>query len=383
MELALSDGPAPEQLLWCGEDAVVIANGQNITVIGPKGETFILHCPGIVALTTEIDSLRIQFRNRSGLLIRRSKQSILAETNALAKFYYALQTEDLTGVSALWSTPKDDLCELTLQCLEAAKFEYDTSIQLRLLRIADLGRGCMPGLLCQDFVDTIAVLRVLNNLRSPEAGFMMTYQQYKALSANNLVMRLARRHLFSLALAFCSALSIHPEDVLNYWAAHKARTMHLAMASDEEILNALTANLAEYSTSSSFVKAVLYIHTTLQRKHLALQLLPFIRDEQEQIRLLVQMKQIRMALTSSIRSLNTDLLTEVVVLIHKENPEFLRSLKTATDYVETEPVMMLLNVNLPLHERLANFLATCNGLSPGTSGMVSLLMLHTLITHSL
>ena len=376
MEVALNDGSAPEQLLWCGEDAVVIASAQKIQVIGPKGNVYILNCHGIVAMATEIDSLRIQFKGRSSLLMRRSTQLISAESSILAKFYDDLQQEDITGLSSLWSIPKDELCELTLQCIEAAVSEYDTSQQLRLLRVADLGRGYMPGLLCQDFVDAIAIIRILNNLRSPEVGIMMTYNQYKALSPAKVVMRLARRHQFSLALAFSSELSIRPDDILNYWAVQKVKVMHLSLASDDEIVHALTTNMMEYSKSTSFIKAVKYIYTVLQRKHLALQLLPLIRDEQEQINLLTQMKQLRMALQSSIKSQDIDMLTGVVVLIQQENPEFLRSLKTAADYNEIEQVMILLCTNLPMHVRRAHFLDVCNCFSPGISGMASLEMLN-------
>ena len=205
---------------------------------------------------------------------------------------------------------------------------------------------------------------------------MMTFLQYKSLSPAKLVMRLARRHLFSLALAFASSLSIRFDDILNCWAIHKARSMHLAMTSDDGILNTLTANLKEHATSSSFMKAVLYIYTTLQRKQLALRLLPLICGEHDQVHLLIHMKQLRMALTSSISSQNIDLLTEVIIRMDKENPSFLNSLKTGTEYVEIEPVMMLLNLNLNMHERRVRFLSSCSCFSPGTFGRLSLAMVN-------
>ena len=359
----------PDRLMWCGEDAIVILAEQRITLVGPKGDTFVLCDSDVVAMTSEIDSLRVLFPNRSCLLYRRTKESISADNCNLSKFYDALQNEDIMSAKHILSTPTEDICDDALLCLEAAKNELDTNKQLRLLRIADLGRGYLPTLLCHDVVEAINILRILNNLRAIEVGIYMTFPQFKAIPPSRLILRLAKRRNLTLAFALCSRMNVSRDDVLNYWVIHKIKEMHSEAASDDDIRSAITTQIAEYTKTVSFFKAIRFVYTTLNRKNLAIRLLPLINDEHCKIDILIHLKQLRMAISTAISLENADTLTKVVAFVLKENPEFLKSLKTASEYAEIEKIMLLLSKNAPPHNKRSYLISMLQSLSSGTNGI--------------
>ena len=173
-------------------------------------------------------------------------------------------------------------------------------------------------------------LKVLNAVRFYEIGIPLTYAQYSYTSPEHLINRLTSRAMHLLALRISSYLSLPPDPVLKHWACAKiARTKgtggeSTGEASDEALCRAITekfksaggaqvrfADIAKRSwevgrpglaTKVSYEYVCLKGGADEQEK-----LLDFETQASDQVPLLLEMKEDRLALTKAVNSGDTDL----------------------------------------------------------------------------
>lgn len=72
---------------------------------------------------------------------------------------------------------KNKMEESVEECIEAARYEFDTTVQKNLIRAAYFGKAFIIGHDPNMYIETCRVLRVLNTLRDPKIGMPFTYSQ--------------------------------------------------------------------------------------------------------------------------------------------------------------------------------------------------------------
>jgi vacuolar protein sorting-associated protein 16 len=179
------------------------------------------------------------------------------------------------------------LIEAIETCTEAATKEFDIATQKRLLSAASYGmhfsykendeRSCImggplegseegsrlrPSYTTTKFVAGTRKLRILNALRNPNVGFILTSNQFDSISPTGLVARLVAMKRPALATSISKYLSL-PKSVQLYCRASKAAALVTSQSkkelSDAEIADAAIriinedgkASLSSKSKSSS------------------------------------------------------------------------------------------------------------------------------------
>lgn len=72
---------------------------------------------------------------------------------------------------------KNKIEESVDECIEAARYEFDTDMQKSLIRAAYFGKAFIVGHNPDKYIETCRVLRVLNALRDSKIGMPFTYTQ--------------------------------------------------------------------------------------------------------------------------------------------------------------------------------------------------------------
>lgn len=136
-------------------------------------------------------------------------------------------------------------------CIDSATREFDIATQKRLLRAASFGMqflyknllskdnyimggplngsdqekdGLLPSLTTVRFVDAGRKLRILNALRNPTVGYILTASQYDAISPTGVVARLIEMKRPSLAVAISKYTHL-PKSVQLFARASKAAAL--------------------------------------------------------------------------------------------------------------------------------------------------------------
>ncbi|CAG0889321.1 unnamed protein product [Darwinula stevensoni] len=116
---------------------------------------------------------------------------------------------------------EENLPKAVEQCIQAAAFEFDVSIQKLLLKAGNLGRGYLSRQNPSHFVETCQALRILAALRHTSLAIPLTYTQYQTLGTQVVVDRLVMRRKYLLAIRISKYLRIPPTDgedrILRHW----------------------------------------------------------------------------------------------------------------------------------------------------------------------
>jgi hypothetical protein len=328
----------PAQLLWCGEDAVVVAwPERGVLVIGPSGDylSFVRSGDGVATVepgdgdleggseeplhvVQEGDGVRMLSAHSHTLLqrvppsiqnIRSIGSTAPAATlvNAAAKFEAADADCDELLRTLL---AEDTLKEAVAECIGAATHEWDTSAQQHLLRCASYGKSFDPDFDSAVFVEACKRLRLLNALRAFGAGLPLTAHQFDTLTAPVVVDRLCARHAYRLALQVCDYLGLAKDRVLVHWACAKVRGS--SGQSDEDIRDRIRRNLAGVAGVS--YADIAAAADSAGRRKLATMLLGFEPRLADQVPILLKMREGRLALERAIASGDTDLV--YLALLH-------------------------------------------------------------------
>ena len=258
----------PRQMGWCGEDSVVLHwKNLGVLMVGPYGDWLRFPCDdddidgGInvghgnnesgmrnvggaeVYLVPEIDCCRV-ITSASVEILQRVPPGTadLLRIGSIEPGALLLDASDAfdSGSSnadeaARSITQQDGLLEeAILGCVEAAVGEFDVKVQKRMLRAASYGLhfACKdknygkkspgrPSPEAVTFVNASRKLRVLNSLRHPATGFVMTSSQYDSVMPKGVVARLVAAGRASLAASISEYLKLG-RRVSDYARAMKA-----------------------------------------------------------------------------------------------------------------------------------------------------------------
>ena len=281
----------PLEIRWCGEDSVVLHwKNLGILMVGPYGDwlRFPYENHGNLYLIPEIDCCRVVSDISVEILQRVPPATALLLR--IGSIEPAAMLLDASDAFDLGSAASDDaaraitktgmLSDAIEGCIDAAAKEYDIPTQKRLLRAASYGMHftfkdpkesrnimggsledaddenalTMPSSTTVKFVNTGRKLRILNALRNPAIGFVLTSAQYDAITPTGVVARLIAINKPALASSISKYLTL-PKSVQLFARASKAAAF---VASSKNLSDADTAEGAiriitedESGTSSS------------------------------------------------------------------------------------------------------------------------------------
>eukprot|EP00899_Mesostigma_viride_P000918 jgi/Mesvir1/10827/Mv07754-RA.2 len=321
----------PTQLLWCGQDSVVLYWSEALLVVGPFGDWLRFAYDEHVHLAAEVDGVRVLGPHASEFLQRVPDSVVdvfkVGSTAPGALLYDALEHFDKRSAKADESLRAvgSALPSAVQTCMEAAGHEFDAVRQRTLLRAAAYGHAFCSSFPKDAFREMCQVIRVLNAVRHFEIGVPISYRQYQVLGAAGLVDRLIHLHEHFLALRIADYLGLGQERVLTHWAC--AKISATLGAPDMQVRDEL-ASKVRGCRGFSFAKVASH---ALQhgRPRLAAMLLDFELRAREQVPLLTSMDDTDRALSRAIDSGDPDLVYHVLfhILEQKPMPEFIRAVQ--------------------------------------------------------
>mmetsp|Transcript_17132 Transcript_17132/g.25327 ORF Transcript_17132/g.25327 Transcript_17132/m.25327 type:complete len:1041 (+) Transcript_17132:101-3223(+) len=264
----------PSDMKWCGEDSVVLHwKKLGILMVGPYGDwlRFPFENTENVWIVPEIDCCRVVTDNSIEIL-----QRVPPATAALLRMGSIEPSAMLLDASDAFDSgsPSSDeaaraitktgmLLEAIETCMDAATREYNIDMQKRLLRAASYGmhfsykdpnrstimggstfanenNDFMPSNPAIKFTATARKLRILNALRDPRIGSVMTTLQYDHITPTGVIARLVAINRPALACSISKYLNLS-NDVQLYARCAKAAAL---ISSDKFKSDAETAEVA-------------------------------------------------------------------------------------------------------------------------------------------
>jgi vacuolar protein sorting-associated protein 16 len=268
LDFDTSEGSAspPLAMKWCGEDSVVLHwKNLGVLMVGPYGDwlRFPYEDSENVFLIPEIDCCRVLTDSSVEILQRVPPSTArLLRIGSIEPSAMLLDASDAFESGSLASeeaaraiVKTGQLIEAIETCCEAATKEFDIATQKRLLSAASYGmhfsykdnseRSCMmggplagsdeesrirPSYTTARCVEAARKLRILNALRNPTVGFVLTAAEYDAMSPTGLVARLIAMKRPALATSISKYLNL-PKAAQLYARASKASAF---VASDSQ-----------------------------------------------------------------------------------------------------------------------------------------------------
>ncbi|KHJ32046.1 putative vacuolar protein sorting-associated protein [Erysiphe necator] len=311
----------PIDMQWCGNDAIVMAWEDEVHIVGPNNVMAKYDYDSRVHFIAELDGVRLITNDVCDFI-----QKVPEVTDEVFRF----DTESpasilLDAVEQLEKkSPKVDnniqiirpnLVQAVDTCVKAAGFEFNTSLQKKLLKAASFGKSVLDIYNSDDFVDMCETLRVLNAVRFYEIGLPLSYEQYLRLTPEKLVMRLVNRHEYLLAVRIASYLRLPTDRIYVHWASEKVRLS----SDDDETIRRLIVEKLGNKRGISFVEVSRAAYDE-GRGRLATELLNHEPRAGKQVSLLLSMEEDETALDKAIESGDSDLILYVLLHLKKKLP---------------------------------------------------------------
>ncbi|RKP16669.1 hypothetical protein ROZALSC1DRAFT_31443, partial [Rozella allomycis CSF55] len=266
----------PNQMMWCGSDAVVISWDDYFYLIGPTGNF-------------------IKF-DRS------------TKPSALLCDAYENFEKQLGKTDEIIRTILPNLTEAVDECIEAALHDMDVDSQAKLLKSASFGKSYLETYNHSKFVKACQVIRILHNLRNEDVGMFMTFTQYDSCGFGNIIERLIERNLHLMAIKISQFIK-HPVDkIVMDWACQKINCND----EDHQVYNTIVSKLSQTPLSGISYSEIAKIAFSKGKVNLAVLLLDHESNLCEQIPLLLSMNKDKLALEKALNSLDADLIYLVI-----------------------------------------------------------------------
>ncbi|KAL1140171.1 hypothetical protein AAG570_000103 [Ranatra chinensis] len=315
----------PKQLVWCGNDAVVINWGSDIEVIAFSEDSIRFNYDSSLFLVQEVDCTRV-ITLQSHEIIQKVPSVVkeIFRINSNAPGSYLLDAskqfqKKSHRANEYLHLVKPKLFTAVTQCVEAAGHVFSSDTQKMLMKAAQFGKTFLDDCSPETYVMMCRVLRCLNAVRSRQIGIPVTYIQLQVLTVGGLMDLLLIRRQYYLALEIAKFLKIPDKSkILSHWACYKVK--QTSIGKDQiarEIADKLGRNEGVSYTAIAMKAA------DCGRTELAIKLIDYEPRATKQVPLLLRLKEDKAALIKAIDSGNTDLV--FTVLLHlKENMQMAR-----------------------------------------------------------
>ncbi|EJC99299.1 vacuolar protein sorting-associated protein 16 [Fomitiporia mediterranea MF3/22] len=321
-------GP-PRQIEWCGNDAVLVTWDRLALLVGPFGDTLSFYYTGPTYIIGEPDGVRILGPDVCDFVQKVPSSSVNVfrpgSTAPAAILFDAWENFQKRAPKADENirSIKPELAKAVDECIDAAGREWEPQWQRKLLNAAKFGRSFLDLHNPTDFVQMGQTLKVLNAVRYYEIGIPLTYAQFIYTSPEHLIARLTARALHLLALRMSTYLSLPPDPVLKHWACAKIARAKAGAgeadmdASDEALCRAITEKFKNAGGARVRYADIAKRSWEVGRPGLATKLLDYESQASDQVPLLLEMKEDRLALTKAVNSGDTDLIYSVLLHLQK------------------------------------------------------------------
>mmetsp|Transcript_4418 Transcript_4418/g.10762 ORF Transcript_4418/g.10762 Transcript_4418/m.10762 type:complete len:504 (-) Transcript_4418:1880-3391(-) len=204
----------PEQLAWCGADAVVLYWPEIMLLVGPFGDWIKYSYENPAKFTSERDGLRVVTSRRHEFIFRVHCALVdifsIGSTTPAALLRVATEHFDigLAKAETFLKLIGANIPLAVIGCIRAACNDTNSKRQVGLLRAAYFGLSFLksktiifnPWVLCK----ACTLLRILNAVHSADIGVPLTYAQYCHIGLRALVKRLIDMHHHLLAARILS-----------------------------------------------------------------------------------------------------------------------------------------------------------------------------------
>ncbi len=206
----------PTQLVWCGEDCVVLHwPGLGVLLVGPYGDWGRIQYPASnhLLLFPELDCCRV-LTEKGGLQLLRRVLPAIAAVASLGSTDPAAMLVDMVEASvdgdpkadeSIRTMAPEQLTQAVMNCLSAACQEMeDANRQKQLLHAASHGKSFLQDFNSDIFVSACREIRVLHTIRNRHgqgADLPLTYTEFEACGAHSLIARLTSRRMHLLAFS--------------------------------------------------------------------------------------------------------------------------------------------------------------------------------------
>ncbi|KAI5294151.1 hypothetical protein KEM52_004609 [Ascosphaera acerosa] len=312
---------APSDLLWCGNDCVVLCWEDELHLVGSDGQALEYLFDGRVHLVPEPDGLRLITNDACDFL-----HKVPRVTETIFKFGSSAPASvllDAVGQMEKNSPKADeniqrirpDLAEAVDMCVEAAGQEVSVYWQKQLLKAASFGKSFLDFYSSDAFVEMTERLRVLNAVRDYRVGLPLSMEQFLRLTPEKLLERLTSRREYLLAIKISEYLQLPTDRVYVQWASQKVRS---STEDDETICQLVVKKLhGKRGISYESIAQAAYAEG---RGHLAVQLLDQEPRAGKQVPLLLSMEEDALALERALESGDTDLILYVLFAMKRKLP---------------------------------------------------------------
>ncbi|KAF7789677.1 hypothetical protein EIP86_000623 [Pleurotus ostreatoroseus] len=317
------------QVEWCGNDAVLVTWESTAVLVGPFGDILQWFYPGPTFAITETDGVRVIGPDSCDFIQKVPASSVSVfrpgSTSASAILYDAWEQFNKRSPKADESirSIRPELAAAVDECIDAAGREWEPYWQRRLLSAAKFGKAFLDLYDPTDFVNMGQALKVLNAVRFFEIGIPVTYAEYIKLSPAQLISRLTARNLHLLALRMSSFLHLPPSAVLKHWACAKILRSRPTSTSadtgvdDQVICDAIVQKFEKVGGVEVSYAEIAKKAWEVGRTELATKLLDYEPRASDQVPLLLNMKQDRLALAKAVESGDTDLVYHVLLNLQR------------------------------------------------------------------
>ncbi|CDH59927.1 vacuolar protein sorting vps16 [Lichtheimia corymbifera JMRC:FSU:9682] len=326
-EYATKSKIAPQQLVWCGTDSVVLYWDKIVLMVGPFGDWIKFSYEGPIFLISEVDGVRIMSADKCEMLQRvpAATEEIfkIGSTSPAALLFDALDHFERKSPKADENIRniKADLVDAVDCCIEAAGFEFHHYYQRSLLKAASFGKCFLENYNADRFVEMAQSLRVLNAVRDYHIGIPLTYAQFKRLTPDAVIDILIRRNHHLLAVRIADYLKVRSDKILVHWACAKIK----ASNEDEESICRTIVDKLYKKPGLSYAEIAKTAYNSGQSR-LATKLIDHEPRAADQVPLLISMQEDELALMKAIESGDTDLVYLVIFQLKRKLPlgEFFR-----------------------------------------------------------
>ncbi|KAJ6252243.1 vacuolar protein sorting vps16 [Anaeramoeba flamelloides] len=316
--------PCPTKLVWCGTDSILCywEKKNLLLMIGPN-DTFVRYSYGdSICLIPEIDGIRIISNDACEFLSRVPQviQSIFeigsdSPGSMLFEASQYFQQRD-SRADKIIREISQELGEGINECLIAAIHEFDLKRQNLLIKAASLGKSYVRNFNHDYFAEKIKEIRILNQVRMYLIGIPITYNQFKKMGIDNVIIKLLNHRNHALAYEISKYLKLGSNKVLEKWACDKIKYSKSQSDEDEKIHDQIMEKLKETKSKVSFVE-IAKVARDAGRESLAIKLIVHDPKSSNQVPLLLSMDKTEMALDEAISSGDNDLI--YLILFHLLN----------------------------------------------------------------
>lgn len=318
----------PNQIKWCGSDAVAVSYNDYVKLIAPGGSLdFYLNSD--FRIETEVDGLTILTDSTIEFLSKvnndtvdcfkigsTSKSSILIDSIDKLNKHSPKANENLKIIGS-----DENLNQAVQTCIRASFEEFDPYWQKKLLKSASFGKSALE-LSSQSyknnekFVEACDQLRILNSIRSSDIGIFLTFTEFEKLGIEKIIKLLVKRQQFYQSFQIAQFLKLPIDLIFIDWACCKIK--YNPNLNDEELSQSIITKFQSISNKSyiSFEK-ISTIAFQEGRLNLAKILINFESLFTKQIPLLLTMEEHELALKKAVDSQDVDLLLEILLTLQE------------------------------------------------------------------